>query len=58
MYEAVLAELVIARIHEALPHLTEEQILAAIEYWRAHEQEIQDEIKRDQEAFNSVQPAI
>ena len=58
MYEAALVELVIERIHEALPHLTEEQILGAIEYWRAHEQEIQDEIKRDEEALDSLKSVV
>ena len=58
LYETVLMESVTGRILEAIPHLTEEQVLAALRYWKAHPEEIEAEIKRDEAALTSLQQAV
>jgi uncharacterized protein (DUF433 family) len=58
LYETLLAELVVERIREALPHLAEAEITEAIRYWRAHPQEIAEEIERDEVAASSLESAV
>ena len=36
------------QICKALPHLTPEQVRAALEYWRAHPKDIQKEIEEEE----------
>ncbi len=55
LYELCLQELVIERIGKALPHLSEEQIEAAVRFWREHPDEIAQEI-RDEEAIMAQMP--
>jgi len=54
MYEALQLELVAERIREAVPHLTEPEIIAAIRYWREHPEEIAQEIERDEDALKDL----
>jgi uncharacterized protein (DUF433 family) len=56
-YEVLLDELMTKNIQEGYPHLTDDEILAAIRYWRAHPDEIAEEIERDQQALSSLKPA-
>lgn len=58
LYETLLTELVIERIHEALPHLTEPEVTEAIRYWHAHPKEIADEIERDENAARTLKSAV
>jgi uncharacterized protein (DUF433 family) len=52
LYRLLSEEVVAERIQKALPHLTMEQIQAALAYWRNHPDEVQSEIETD-EAFLS-----
>jgi len=49
-----LDELVAERIQQGLPHLTVEQIQAALDYWREHPEEIANEIAEDDAALARV----
>ena len=57
MYQSMLDELVVERLLEAYPQLTGEQIAAAIQYWREHPDEIEEDLRRDEEALNSLKSA-
>ncbi len=46
----LLEELLTARLLKAFPHLTEEQLTAAFDYYREHQDEI-DAILRENDAF-------
>jgi uncharacterized protein (DUF433 family) len=56
-YEVLLDELMTKNIQESYPHLTEEEIFAAIRYWRDHPDEISEEIERDEEIIRSLKSA-
>jgi uncharacterized protein (DUF433 family) len=47
LYGMMRDEVVVERIQKSLPHLTAEQIQAAIDYWRENEAEVLDEIAQE-----------
>ncbi len=51
-YPQVLDEIVAERMHQGYwPHLTREQIEAAISYWRKHPEQITEEMRIEKEFF-------
>ena len=58
MYETLQMEFITERIREAIPHLTEDEIVAALQYWKSHRQEIDSEIERDEEVLDSLKSAM
>ena len=58
LYDMVRDELVAERIQQGLPQLTVEQIMAALEYWREHPEEIETEIAEDEAALARIPSAI
>jgi len=51
LHEQLQHETPAERIQYALPHLSIEEIEAALEYWRMHPEEIAEDIARDEAAF-------
>jgi uncharacterized protein (DUF433 family) len=47
LYRIMRDEVVVERIQKSLPHLTTEQIQAAIDYWRENQDEVQDELAQE-----------
>jgi uncharacterized protein (DUF433 family) len=58
LYETLEFESVAARIQEAIPHLSEPEIIAALRYWQDHPDEIAREVERDKEALKSLKSAV
>jgi uncharacterized protein (DUF433 family) len=54
MYQSLLDEIVADRFHEAFPHLTTEEIAAAMQYWRENPDEIANEIEADKQIIQSL----
>ena len=54
MYQSLLDEIVAERFQEAFPHLTTEEIAAAIQYWRDNPEEIANEIEADKQIIQSL----
>jgi uncharacterized protein (DUF433 family) len=47
----------LGEIVEMYPHLTPDEVQAAIDYWHDHEVEIEAEIRADEDAFKELQAA-
>jgi uncharacterized protein (DUF433 family) len=47
LYKMMREEVIIERMIRSMPHLTPSQIAAALEYWRANADEIDDEIAEE-----------
>jgi uncharacterized protein (DUF433 family) len=56
-YQIALEDLIIERIQKSLPNLTQEEIYAAIQYWREHEGEIDELMREEDEIFKSLPTA-
>jgi hypothetical protein len=54
MFLVMQDEVVIERICKALPHLEPEQVRAAVEWWREHPSDIQDQMSMDEKLLASV----
>ena len=54
-YRMFLDELIVARICTTLPYLTAQQVEAAIEYWRSHEEAIAKEMADEEAALARLQ---
>ena len=50
--EVLLDELLTKRLLEAFPHLTEEQVVAALDYYRGHKDEIDALVEDDSALLN------
>src|SRR5690606_6700841 len=50
-YVRALDDVIAERLQKSLPTLTKEQILAAIDYWREHRDEIDTVIREDDEGL-------
>jgi uncharacterized protein (DUF433 family) len=57
MYQSLLDEIVTERFQEAFPHLTAEEITAAMQYWRDNPEEIAREIEADEQIIRSLPSA-
>ena len=58
MSESLQTELMVDRIREAIPSLSEAEIVAALRYWDTHRGEITQEIQRDEDALSSLDSAV
>jgi uncharacterized protein (DUF433 family) len=58
IYETLQLEFITERILEAIPHLTEEQVVAALRYWQANREEINRELVRDEEVADSLRSSV
>jgi uncharacterized protein (DUF433 family) len=53
-YDSTFDNVVAERIQQSLPHLTLPEIHAAIDYWRAHPDEIDSEIAEERASLESI----
>jgi uncharacterized protein (DUF433 family) len=58
IYSQMLDDVVAERIQDSLPHLTLEEVHAALAYWREHPDEIAMEIQQDREALERIPSQI
>jgi uncharacterized protein (DUF433 family) len=54
LYRMLESQPIAERIHESLPTLTPEEIEAAIEYWHAHEEEIESFIEEEDAILETI----
>jgi uncharacterized protein (DUF433 family) len=54
MYLLASEQLIVERILQSLPTLTEEQVRAALAYWRANDKEIGHEIAEEDEFLAKI----
>jgi uncharacterized protein (DUF433 family) len=54
LYRILQDEAVIDRICESLPHLEPAQVRAAIDWWRANGQTVEDEIAEEQALLDTI----
>jgi uncharacterized protein (DUF433 family) len=58
LYRMIESQSIVERIQESLPSLTLEQIEAAVEYWRTHEEEIESFIEEEDAILETIPTRI
>lgn len=57
MYSLIQDEIIVSRILKAHPHLTLPQLVAAIDYWRSHQTEVEGEVKEEESILEGLSAA-